>query len=121
MEKSKRRNRKQKAPATCLVSACDRKATRRGLCDSCRAEANRMIKREETTEAELIQQGLMLPKCLVTIGLLAEDLQKKKGKGNGQGEQKKPDGREEGEAREGRGSESSKGGSRRGRKPRQSA
>lgn len=120
MEKGKRRNRKQKTPAKCLVSACDRKATRRGLCDSCRAEANRMVKRGETTEQELIEKGLMLPKCLVTIGLLAEDLMMKKGGSNGQGEDRKPDGRKEGEAREGRG-DSGKAKSRRGRKPRQSA
>lgn len=46
----------------CLVPGCDSEGTRRGLCSSCRNAAKRQIDDGRTTEEELIQQQLLLPK-----------------------------------------------------------
>lgn len=46
----------------CLVPGCDSEGTRRGLCSSCRNAAKRQIDAGRTTEDELIQQQLLLPK-----------------------------------------------------------
>ena len=43
----------------CLVPTCDSEGTRRGLCSSCRNAAKREIEAGNTTEAELIDKGLL--------------------------------------------------------------
>ena len=43
----------------CLVPTCDSEGTRRGLCSSCRNAAKREIEAGRTTEAELIEKGLL--------------------------------------------------------------
>lgn len=51
---------KRKSTKTrCLV--CTNKKQVRGLCGQCYAEARRAIRAAETTESELISQGLLLP------------------------------------------------------------
>ena len=46
----------------CLTEGCDRIATRRGLCGSCRTTSIRMIEEQKVTEEFLIQKNLLLPK-----------------------------------------------------------
>jgi hypothetical protein len=46
----------------CLVPTCDSDGTRRGLCSSCRNAAKREIEAGRTTEAELIENGLLKAK-----------------------------------------------------------
>ena len=43
----------------CLVPTCESEGTRRGLCSSCRNAAKREIEAGRTTEAELIEKGLL--------------------------------------------------------------
>lgn len=44
----------------CLARECTRKRHTRGLCASCYIQSRRMIAAGETTEAELMQRGLLL-------------------------------------------------------------
>lgn len=46
----------------CLVPTCESEGTRRGLCSSCRNAAKREIEAGRTTEAELIERGLLSAK-----------------------------------------------------------
>lgn len=72
-----------------------------------------MIRRGDTTEEELIAQGLMRAKCVLAPGPLAGELQKRKAMKNGQvdsSEEKtdglegegKPEGRRSGAGRKGK-------------------
>lgn len=47
--------------ANCLIPGCARPATTRGQCRSHRVTVARAIKSGDTTEAELIRLGFMLP------------------------------------------------------------
>jgi len=47
----------------CRVPDCSNTAQRRGLCNTCRVEARRMIKLGKATEKNLIGRGLLLPKA----------------------------------------------------------
>lgn len=47
----------------CLTPKCDREGVRRGLCPSCRVAASRAIKAGETTESDLVREGLIAPKA----------------------------------------------------------
>lgn len=47
----------------CRVPDCDKNSSRRGLCNTHRTEAYRMIKRGKTTEKNLLHRGLLLPKA----------------------------------------------------------
>lgn len=60
----------------CLVPGCEGDGTRRGLCSSCRNAAKRQIDAGHTTEEELIQQKLLLPKG--RKGKLAAALEQRK-------------------------------------------
>jgi hypothetical protein len=53
------RKKSTKPKRKCLVDKCKNKMHSRGLCQSCLAAAWGKIYRGETTEAELIQLGLM--------------------------------------------------------------
>lgn len=46
----------------CLIPNCDRNTACRGLCTACYQTAKREIQLKRTTEQELMDRGLMLPK-----------------------------------------------------------
>lgn len=47
----------------CRVPSCSNAAARRGLCNTCRTEARRMIKLGKASEKNLLNRGLLLPKA----------------------------------------------------------
>lgn len=61
--KQRRRQRRQPHDI-CITPGCDRPYHSRGLCDTCRTQARRAIKRGETTWEELEELGLALPHVL---------------------------------------------------------
>lgn len=67
----------------CLVPSCDSEGTRRGLCSCCRNAAKREIDAGRTTEAELIEKGLLKPKGRKgRLAAALEDRRKKEGDSN---------------------------------------
>lgn len=49
-------------PGQCRVPKCEKSSSRRGLCNTHRIEARRMINRGKTTEQNLLNRGLLLSK-----------------------------------------------------------
>lgn len=47
----------------CLVPTCNKSSSRRGLCNTHRTEAYRMIKAGKASEKNLLSRGLLLPKA----------------------------------------------------------
>jgi len=50
-------------PGQCRVPTCEKSSSRRGLCNTHRIEARRMIGAKKTTEQNLLNRGLLLPKA----------------------------------------------------------
>ena len=46
----------------CLVPECDGEVRSRGLCAACYSAAVKMVRNKETTWAEIIENGLALPR-----------------------------------------------------------
>jgi hypothetical protein len=66
----------------CLVPTCESEGTRRGLCSSCRNAAKREVQAGRTTEAELIDKGLLLAKTRKgRLAVALEDRRKKERSG----------------------------------------
>lgn len=55
-----------KKKPTCMTTDCGRVERSRGLCESCRVTARNEIKAGKTTEAELVELGMMQPKTILS-------------------------------------------------------
>ena len=76
----------------CRVPDCNNTATRRGLCNTCRVEARRMIKLGKATEQNLLNRGLILSKSSGGSRIPSKTKQSKKKKVKRRGTGKVTDG-----------------------------
>jgi hypothetical protein len=68
-------------PGECRVPKCTKSSSRRGLCNTHRTEAYMMIKRGKTTEQNLLNRKLLLPKASGGVRVAGKKVVKKRTSG----------------------------------------